>query len=239
MTDATIKKYDRDAVRQFRMKAAELGELRDQLATQVEAAHVDGDVVSLGALLREFTLRTKEFNALGETLGPAGVFVAKYGVEVHGQHVVSWVIPKGSSRLEILQEAQAIVTEQQLISPSALESLEMRWRCTEKFLASERFCINARVQGLDSKNLTDQEVLLVDRGLKLASCEDLAVAFAAFWIASGEPLFGWTQDPCNYKTFYVRGRGGTLYFQQGLRFRQDRGEPGWFYAAAARIEVDR
>jgi hypothetical protein len=60
-------------------------------------------------------------------------------------------------------------------------------------------------------NRADQEAFLKNMGLPQANLEDLAAAFMAHWVATGEPLFGW-YDQANEWSFVVRAAGGALNF---------------------------
>jgi hypothetical protein len=124
---------------------------------------------------------------------------------------VSFVLPKGVSRVEMLREGQELVSEQKLVYPPRLKE----WQTEEAFTASshtpERIRINARVQGGDAQDRATQETLVVESlGLTLPTLEDLAAAFVANYVATGEPLFGWFGN--NNYTYVVRAAGGALYF---------------------------
>jgi hypothetical protein len=55
----------------------------------------------------------------------------------------------------------------------------------------------------------EQLTFLKTKELPLASLEDLATAFVAHYVATGEPLFGWYHDSWS---FVVRATGTALNF---------------------------
>ncbi len=159
----------------------------------------------------ELELKTAEYEKFRATLSPEVLFLAKYNVKAHGSHEVSFVLPRGVSRIEMLQEAQALVGDRDLIHPDHLT----RWQQDPKFTAvaatTQRIHIDGHVEGGDAKSQEDQEAFLRAQELQMPSLEDLAAAFVAHYIATGEPLFGW-YDKSRGWSFVVRADGGPLYF---------------------------
>ncbi len=84
------------------------------------------------------------------------------------------------------------------------------WGNEARFTAScdqpERIRINGHVKGGDDKTRKQQEKFLTTKGLEQAQLEDLAAAFVAHWVATGQDLF---DDK------WVRAVGGALYFDSG------------------------
>jgi hypothetical protein len=91
----------------------------------------------------------------------------------------------------MLKEAQAIVQDCDLVFPEHLNEWASDSAFKAESLTSVRIRINGNVEGGRQKTRSEQEALLEKRGLAMASVEDLAVAFAAHYIATKEPLFGW------------------------------------------------
>jgi hypothetical protein len=207
--------YDKDKVTRYRDAATELHELRVKKGQQIESAIESGDKVLARSALEGLKASGAEFHKLRATLTTRDLFVAKYNIQVHGPHEVSFVLPKGVSRVEMLREGQELVSEQKLVYPPRLEE----WQTDNAFTAScstpERIRINARVQGGDAQDRATQETLVVESlKLTLPTLEDLAAAFVANYVATGEPLFGWFNE-ANQWSFVVRAAGGALYFDSG------------------------
>ncbi len=104
-----------------------------------------------------------------------------------------------------------MVSEQKLVYLPDLE----QWQSDKAFTASsstpERIRINGHVEGGDAQDRATQETLVVESlGLTLPTLEDLAAAFVANYVATGEPLFGWFGN--NNYTYVVRAAGGALLF---------------------------
>lgn len=222
------QQHDSQALERYRNRAAKVAELREAVGSQLEsmkelgADQLAGGFSSLSRQMEELTLRTKELKELSQTLTPKELFLVKYGVLVLGKHTVSFVIPQGTSRMEILEEAAVLAATRPLINPN--------WSLNEGHTANvsslERFCICGNVEQLKNKGRMAQEKILEENGLEMPAARDLAVAFAIFWVATGEMLSGvgkshgpsigphWNAD----ESYWVRARDGDVLFDQyGLR----------------------
>ncbi len=205
--------YPPQQLRNFRQVAAGLEKFRKNAEIALGAATEKGDFKAAQDVLAEASLKTKAYEELREKLGPIGIFLAKYGVEVINDHTILFVLPKGCSRIDILNEAQGLVRgrdQRDLIYPDYLKSWQQEDRFTNSAESSERICIDGHVKGGDAMKRGPQENFVAAKDLALPSIEDLAVAFALHWVATGEPLFGWYSE--NSSSYWVRGAGGLLNF---------------------------
>ncbi len=202
-------------IKQYREAAIALHELRLTTEQQIQAALESGDKQAARDALAALKASGEKFQELRSTLTARDLFVAKYNIQVHGPHEVSFVLPKGVSRYEMLSEAQELVDDRVLVWPIQLKGWQSDPAFEKACDVPERIQINARVQGGDGKDRATQEKLVESLKLTLSSLEDLAAAFMAHYVATGEPLFGWF-DKDNY-TFVVRAAGGALgFFSHGL-----------------------
>lgn len=172
--------HNPDARRQYRDKIVEAAELRKQLGQLARQSEQTGDLSAANKLFEEFSLRTKEVDALSNTLGPIGIFLAKHGVEVINEHTVSFVIPRGTSRVDILDEAQEFVPDHELIAPLSWELLLDDPAVTKSRSESKRVCIDGQVPGTEGLTREQQERFLAERPLGVPHCRDIVVAFALF-----------------------------------------------------------
>lgn len=206
------EQYDSKALESYRKKAAELAELREDVGQKIGALEPT-------KAQREFdklVLRTRELDELRARLEPKDLFMITYGVTVTNFSTVSFVIPKGCSRLEILQEARSLEGNDGLISTKEL----MRWaedgrfRFTKRAMSSERIRIQGHVPAAWSQPRRMQVDFLSRHGLAIASREDLAVAFAVHWVATQSPLGGWfgPEKTCSYR---MRDASGALRYRHG------------------------
>jgi hypothetical protein len=202
--------YDRKQLQDLRAAAKELHELSRGAGRAIDSAAETGELQRAKDAFAELELKTAEYEKFRATLSPEVLFLAKFNVEVHGPHEVSFVLPKGVSRIEMLQEAQALVGDGNLIDPDDLT----RWQQDPTFTAvattAQRIHIDGHVKGGDAKSREEQEAFLTARGLQMPSKGDLAAAFVAHYIATREPLFGFYED--NDFTYTVRAAGGALDF---------------------------
>lgn len=194
---------DLAAATRYREKAAELGGLRDEISRVVEQSNATGDTQRAQELLGELTLRTKELHDLAAGLGPEGIFLAKYGVEVVNDHTVALVIPRLCSHMEIVDEAVRILSRLRIVE----ETERNAWAQLTRYydLPSEQsrmLCIDLRVEELAGMTRRAQVDTLKERGLEMPSLKDLAIAYTAFFVATGEHLLG--------RGMEVRARGGVL-----------------------------
>jgi hypothetical protein len=208
-----VQQYDSAALKEYRHKAAQVAALRHELGNQIGQ-------VEVSETQREFdklTLSTQELYKFRAGLAPKDLFMATYNVTVINNHTVSLVIPKGCSRLQILEEAQRLVDGRDLICPAYLSRLQFQSSFTAESGRSEKICIDGHVEGLDAKNRWKQAQLATMRGLEMPAVEDLAVAFAVHWIATMQPLFGWYKDTSatvQDVTYLVRAWTGSLFFDR-------------------------
>ena len=127
-----------------------------------------------------------------------------------------------------------------LVWPTQLK----RWKDDKTFKAScikpERIQIDGHVEGADGKTRAKQESFLKSKGLPQANLEDLAAAFVAHWVATGEPLFGF-YDQADEWSFVVRAAGGALDFDShGLGvYDVDDGSSFSSMAVASRVPRNR
>ena len=205
--------YDRKQLQDLKAAAKELHELSLGVERAIDSAAETGELQPAKDAFAELEARTKEYDKLREKLGPAGIFLAKYNVEVHGPHEVSFVLPKGVSRIEMLQEAHSLVGDRDLIFPDQLTKWQEDPKFTTAATTSQRIHIDGHIEGGDVKSRQQQEAFLTARGLQMPSLEDLAAAFVAHYIATKNPLFGFYKN--NDYTYWVRAAGGALYFNSG------------------------
>lgn len=136
----------------------------------------------------------------------------------------------------MLCEAQGLVKEQDLVLPGQLTEWDTDPKFTDTCSTPERIQIDGHVDGGDGKIRAKQAAFLKRKKLPLASLQDLAAAFVANYIATGEPLFGWYDKP-SHTSFLVRAAGGALYFNSsGLSvYVISDGYGGSYMAVASRV----
>ncbi len=199
--------YSPAKVTEYRDTATKLHELRREVERQLDLAVESGDKQAARDALEDLYASGAAFKELRNTLTPTDLFIAKYNIQVHGPHEVSFVLPQGVSRYEMLREAQGLAAETEtrrnLVWPNRLN----KWEKDKTFQATsttpERIQIDGHVDGGDAKNRADQEALLNNMGLPQANLEDLAAAFVAFYVATGKDLF---------EGQAARAAGGVLVF---------------------------
>ena len=205
--------YQPADLRSLREAAVELAKSREDAKAALATAAETGDLTAAKDILDQASLKTKAYEELRDRLGPVGMFLAKYGVEVINEHTICFVLPEGCSRIDILNDAQELVRvrdDRDLTHPRQLELWQRDGCFTQPAATSERICIDGHVKGGDAMIRATQEEFVAGKGLALPSIEDLAVAFALHWVATGEPLFGWYIQ--NRHSYWVRGAGGSLGF---------------------------
>jgi hypothetical protein len=212
-------RYNEAKVREYREAATKLHESLSAADKRMDAAIENGDKAAAQAALDEATASGEAFKALRSTLSRTDLFVAKYNIQVHGPHEVSFVLPRGVSRYEMLCEAQELVKnrdQRDLVYPDHLNRRMGDARFTASCDQPERIQIDGHVKGGDAMTRKDQEKFLQRKGLEQAQLEDLAAAFVAHYVATEEPLLGWYEKDSSWG-FTVRAVGGALsFFSDGL-----------------------
>jgi hypothetical protein len=203
--------YDRKQLEELKAAAKELHELSLGVGRAIDSAAETGELQRAKDAFAELQLKTAEYETFRATLSPEVLFLAKYNVEVHGPHDVSFVLPKGISRADMLQEAQALVGDRDLIYPARLTKWQQDPTFTAVATTTQRIHIDGHVDGGDAKSREEQEAFLTAQELQMPSKEDLAAAFVAHYMATREPLFGW-YDTSSGWSFVVRAAGGALGF---------------------------
>ena len=150
--------YDPAKGKLLRETAAAAAQGQAKLARCVERAHEDGNLQPAREAYNALKVPMGILEELRKELGPSGMFLAKYGYEAKSDHAVSFVLPQGVSRIEILDKAQELVTDRNLIWPNSLE----RWRNDPKFTTkteqTERFYIDGHVPKSVDKTRQEQEI---------------------------------------------------------------------------------
>jgi hypothetical protein len=234
---------DSPALQQYRAKVVGLAELRRTLEEHIGEQSLPQAYESLEKL----RVCTKELESFRATLNLTELFIVKYNVVVINEHTVSYVLPSDCSRIEILQEAQALVRERDardLVFPEHLERWSRHIEFTSRVGSSERICIDGHVEGCDAKDRNTQRKEIHAKGLSIPAFEDLAVAFAMHWVASGGPLFGWykeSPDTIREYTYWSRAERDTLSFSlRGLaRYGIDLGSDCRIAAVSAKVSLER
>lgn len=212
---AQITTYDPSKAREYRKLSKELGDYQQEVSARFKECQETGELATAKEILKEATLKTQPFIELQRELGATGVFLAKYGVEVINDHTILFVIPKGATRISILEEAHALIKEREgrdLIDKDFIPMWQTDERFTKQQESSKRLCIDGHVEGGDKKTREQQEAFL-GKEFTAAHFEDLAVAFSLHWVATGEPLFGWFNKQEEW-SFVIRGVGGALNFNR-------------------------
>ena len=224
--------YNQALVNDYRESAVKLYSLRRDVEQRLDSAVESGDKQVARDALDQLKASGATFKELRNKLSSTDLFIAKYNIQVHGPHEVSFVLPKGVSRYEMLCEAQQLVAGREngrvLVWPTQLK----RWKDDKTFQSScvkpERIQIDGADEGGDRMHRADQEVYLTSKGLPQANLEDLAAAFVALYAATGKDLF---------EGQWVRAAGGALVFRGDVLLvdNSDNGGSGRNLSVSSRV----
>lgn len=143
-------------------------------------------------------------------------FVAKYDIKVLGESQVSFTLPRGSSRIDLLNDAQEIapgLIGRDAIYPTRLRTWQEHPTFTSRLAEGLERAVDGCVQHSNNKTNSEQQA----QKLLDVSLPDLACAHAAFLVATKRNLFNGdnvirTNDDSAYG-----GYGRALYFShEGL-----------------------
>jgi hypothetical protein len=141
-------------------------------------------------------------------------FVAKYDIKVLGESQVSFTLPHGSSRIDLLNEAQEIAPKligRDAIYPPRLKAWQEHPAFTSRLGEGLERAVDGCVQ--HSNNQTNSEQLA--QNLLDVSLPDLACAHAAFLIATKRNLFNGDNVVRTNDESAYGGYGRALYFSRG------------------------
>ena len=205
MPDLTTKKL---TIAEYKEAQTKLNELMANAVTGFAAAQQVGDLDKAKAWSETLVLPIRSLKEQFEQLSLQERFVSKYSVEKINDHQVRFVLPKGTSRIDLLNEAQGIARGlygQDAVYPSQLEDWQKEDDFRTKTTSKTKLGIDGRVEGLDGKTRKQQERLIEKQWgeTQMAPLADLAVAHTAFFILTGKDLF---------QGQFVRACGGALHF---------------------------
>jgi hypothetical protein len=129
-------------------------------------------------------------------------FVTKYCIKVLGDGQVSFTLPSGTSRIDLLSEAQGLAPDllgRNAVYPSRLETWKKDSAFTAKATENLERSLDGNVKNSTRMTRGEQEA----KGWNNVDLSDLATAHVAYFIATGKDLFA---------NNVVRARGGALYF---------------------------
>ena len=200
MPDPITKKL---TIAEYKEAQTNLSELMANAVTGFAAAQQVGDLVAAKAWSETLVVPIASLKEQFEQLSLQERFVYKYSVKKINDHQVRLVLPKGTSRIDLLNEAQEIARElygRDAVYPDHLKDWQKEDNFRSKTTSTTKLGIDGRVEGLDAKSRKEQESDLKEQMAPLA---DLAVAHTAFFILTGKDLF---------QGQYVRACGGALSF---------------------------
>ncbi len=199
MPDLTTKKL---TIAEYNEAKLELSELMTKAVTGFAAAQQVGDLFAAKAWSETLVLPIASLKEQFEQLSLQERFLYKYSVEKINDHQVRFIIPKGVSRIDLLNEAQGIgpgLYWREAVYHYQLKKWQKEDDFTSKTTSTTKLWIDGRVEGLDAKTRKEQESVIG----AMAPLADLAVAHAAFFILTGKDLF---------QSQWVRASGGALRF---------------------------
>ena len=205
MPDLTTKKL---TIAEYKEAQTKLSELMAKAVTGFAAAQQVGDLDKAKAWSETLVVPIASLKEQFLQLSPRDQFVSKYSVEKINDHQVRFVLPKGTSRIDLLNEAQGIARGlygRDAVWPDQLKKWQKEDNFRSKTTSTTKLGIDGRVEELDAKTRKEQERVLKEQMAPLA---DLAVAHTAFFILTGKDLF---------QGQVVRACGGALgFYSSGL-----------------------
>jgi len=193
------------------------------LAAKHESAGATANEASLSELLGPCpTPRSARYLRFAVHARQAAL-VSKFSIEVLGEGKIRLCL-NGASRIEFLDAVQAVASELHG-SPAVYADRLERWRRDKDFTAATDpasiIAVDGNVSGSTTKTRKEQE----KRGWNDVDLSDLAVAHAAYFLATGKDMFS---------NHVVRARGGALCFDEvGLGVSADGGRFNIVAASAA------
>lgn len=186
-----------------------------EAAEAFESAKSRGDLDAARNTVEQLEGISEELKRMRAQFTPQELLIGKYSIEAHDANTVSLIIPKGLSRLELIQDVERMQAagefpEQGIIDHESFVEWEIKMDLAEVVREDLRIKITGAVQGGDSLSRRKQVAFLTKKGFVIAPVEDAVVAHAAMFGAIGTDLFA--------GVWAVRVDRGTLQFaQDGIR----------------------
>jgi hypothetical protein len=210
-----FKRATPEDIATYLKKAQEVHATRQEVERASESTQASGDISHLQHSFQQLTCKTKELQDIRERIGPIGVFLAQYGVEVLDKHTVGYVMPRNATHLEMIRAGLEALQGSITISEPTLASWEKSERFTTPASEPQYIHVQARVRDCDGKSEQRQQHILKEMGVELVGLENLAAAFVAFYAARSASIFGtmtyYGADPV------IRANGGGLQYTSGVR----------------------
>ena len=154
-------------------------------------------------------------------------FLDTYSVRVLGENQVSFTIPEGKSRMDLINDAHDLA--QALYNRPGVDTNRLAiWRKDQQYTQVVTQDTPAAVEGCvpNSTNMTRDEHESEERNWNDVDIRDLAAAQQAFFVATGKDLLDGK---------VVRARGGALgFFSRGLDVADYRFDYRYYFVAASR-----
>ncbi|MCX6113875.1 MAG: hypothetical protein NTV65_01500 [Proteobacteria bacterium] len=153
MPDRTTQKL---TIAEYKEAQTKLSELMKNAITGYAAAQQVGDLDAAKAWSETLVLPIASLKEQFLQLSPRDQFVSKYSVEKINALQVRFVLPKGVSRIDLLNEAQGIAMGlygRDAVYPSQLEDWQKEDDFRTKTTSTTKLGIDGRVEGLDGSAL--------------------------------------------------------------------------------------
>lgn len=115
-------------------------------------------------------------------------FVIKYRINIFGDSQVSFTLPSGTSRIDLMNEAQALAYElfkHEAVSPLLLETWKKYSAFTARVSEDLERALDGNIRNSTRMTREEQEA----KGWNNVDLCDLASAYVAYFIATGRDLF--------------------------------------------------
>lgn len=204
-----------EQLKQYRQAAADLDALRRDVGERIDRAKQGDDLAAGYEALSELETRMEDFKNLRSSLTPLDLFLATYNVEVHGPYEVSFVIPRGTSRFDLLREAYDFMPEEQKL----VALIHLRARATEpSFTKASDATERVHIKVHDDRRFQEAKELneyLKERNEEMATLEDVVTAFDMHYVATHDALFPVSEETLDSELIITT--------ECGLRFDSDCG----------------
>lgn len=167
----------------YRLAVKRLEGAREQAIKNQEVAEGQGDLEAMrknSAYLRDEIDAFKELRA---SLTPHERLIAEFNIQVTGPRTVTFVLPRGASRIGFMKRAEALAHEVIGMPFVHLEQMKL-WEREMDFVAkvdrSTRITVIGGLPETLGYTLREQKTILASRGLELPSVADLATAHVAY-----------------------------------------------------------
>ena len=177
---------------EYQRAVEKLSAARELAQSTHEDAQSRGDAAATAQNLADLSTALADFKKVREGLSPVDLLRVESNAEIVGDHHIAFVLPRGVSKLELLERAQEVYQEtssDHLIQPDTLVIWAKNPAFQETYDTPQRIEVIGCVPDSPGLSKEPQEALLAQQGCRFANPAEASLGFALYLIFTKESFF--------------------------------------------------